>query len=112
MLTCIFNTTSLVNANSSLVIFQAGEFDWSPSVQSQLLASFYYCYLILQLPAGYIAGRYGAKWVVFVCGLIPGILYLLVPVIARTSVYALIAIQVISGLFQVSIFTRLHTILS
>ncbi|XP_013134084.1 PREDICTED: putative inorganic phosphate cotransporter [Papilio polytes] len=38
-----------------------GHFDWSHSVQSKILSSFFWGYIMLQVPAGELSRRYGGK---------------------------------------------------
>ena len=45
-----------------------GEFSqWSPTTQGAILSSFFYGYIITQIPGGYLAHNYGGK-TVFVAG--------------------------------------------
>ena len=84
------------------MFWQDGEFDWSPKEQSLALSSFFYAYIILQFPGGSVSERFGAKWVIFVCVFFPGVLYILIPSMAHLGVEALIVVQFLSGLLQVS----------
>ena len=67
-----------------------------------LLAAFFYGYVITQLPGGYFAEQFGAKLVFGMAVLVPSILSLLTPVVARWSAQALVALRIIMGLAQVS----------
>ena len=83
-------------------MFQAnGDFDWSPSLQSVLLGSFFYGYVFTQLPGGYLAEQFSAK-IVFGCSVfIPCVLSLLTPLVANWSPDALIALRIVMGLAEV-----------
>jgi len=37
------------------------EFEWTDPVKGLVLGSFFYGYIVLQLPAGFLAARYGGK---------------------------------------------------
>lgn len=39
---------------------------WNESLQGVLLSAFYWGYMILQIPGGYLSHRYGAKWVMVI----------------------------------------------
>ena len=37
---------------------------WEKSIQGHILGSFFYGYLISQIPGGLLAERFGAKWII------------------------------------------------
>ncbi len=77
-------------------------FDWDAQEQGIILGAFYYGFIVTPLPGGFLAERYGAKWVVFSSLLLASICSLLSP---PAAIYggkpALIAVKVLQGLFQV-----------
>lgn len=84
--------------NITFVFETAGEFDWSPYWQGIILASFYYGYIVTQVPGGLLAERYGSKWV-FGCGVLTtSMLSILTPFAARRGIGALIVLRVIEGI--------------
>ncbi|XP_064628934.1 sialin-like [Lineus longissimus] len=83
--------------NSSSADTLHGEFDWSPSTQGIILSSFFYGYLVTQLPGGLISEKIGGKWPFGVGVFMTGALTLLTPLAARTNVYLLIAVRVLEG---------------
>ena len=101
-----FNAKYLVRSQWFLNLSQfqnsEGEFNWSPHLQAVLLGCFYYGYVATQLVGGYLSERVSAKLMMLVANLTGGVLYLLMPVMARWSVYALIVNRTLQGLFQVS----------
>ena len=50
-------------AISIAIISMAEENGWSPTIQGAVMSAFFAGYVILQVPAGYLADRYGGKWV-------------------------------------------------
>ncbi|KAI8118081.1 putative inorganic phosphate cotransporter [Lucilia cuprina] len=89
------------------------EFDWSEKNKSLLLSSFFWGYVITQVPAGQLARKFGGKIMlltgVFVCSL----LTVLTPICARIGDWQLVcALRVIQGLSQGFLFPSTHTILS
>ncbi|XP_073812051.1 putative inorganic phosphate cotransporter isoform X1 [Musca autumnalis] len=89
------------------------EFDWTEKTKSLLLSSFFWGYVITQVPAGTLARKFGGKIMmltgVFVCSL----LTVLTPICARLGDWKLVcALRVIMGLSQGFLFPSTHTILS
>ena len=80
-----------------------GPFIFHKNIQGHILGSFFYGYLISQVPAGYMAGRYGGKLVLAVCYAVSTIGTLLTPLAARAHVGVLIAVRALVGLGSVSL---------
>ncbi|KAL8563829.1 hypothetical protein ACOMHN_061953 [Nucella lapillus] len=73
-------------------------FDWDKALQGQILGSFFYGYLILQIPGGILSERFGAK-VVIAMGMVPvAVLSLLTPVLTKIHYIVLIVLRVVLGL--------------
>ena len=68
------------------------------------MSAFYYGYVVSQIPGGYMAEFFGPKIVYGMAIFLSGIFSLLTPVVARWNVHCLIALRVLMGLVQVSIF--------
>ncbi|GBO04148.1 Sialin, partial [Araneus ventricosus] len=75
-----------------------GDFDWDASTQSIILGSFFYGYVITQIPGGVIAEKYGAKWLFGIGVFITSVLTLLTPYAAFWGVWPLIIVRAIEGL--------------
>jgi MFS family permease len=80
-----------------------GELEWSKKEQGFVLSSFFYGYVITQMPGGWLSARFGAKHVFGTCTLITLIATLFTPIAARAHVGWMIAMRVIMGLAGVSI---------
>jgi MFS family permease len=78
-----------------------GEFNWDEMEQSIILSSFFWGYLIFQVPGGRIAEVLGAKRVFGGAVLINGTLSLVLPFLARTHWILLLVIRTLQGLAQV-----------
>ena len=77
------------------------EFYWDHGTQGFILSSFYYGYLVTQILGGYIAKRYGARFVmVFGVGG-DAVFTLLTPLAARFDPIALVTIRVLQGFTEV-----------
>ena len=81
--------------------------EWSKGLRGYILSSFFYGYIVTQVPGGWLASRFGGKHVFGIGMLITLIATLLVPVAARTHAYLLIVLRVIMGLGCVSITVTL-----
>jgi ACS family sodium-dependent inorganic phosphate cotransporter-like MFS transporter 5 len=76
---------------------------WPKELQGHVLGSFFYGYLISQIPGGILAERYGGKWVYGGSLLLATIATLLTPVAAALSFRFLIFLRVIVGVGSVSV---------
>ncbi len=96
------------------------EFDWDAEEQGIILGAFYYGYLVTQvgdiletgfkaprlititttkkIPGGYLAEKYGGKWVIGLGVLTTAVFTLLTPVCARAGKGVLIMARVVEGL--------------
>ncbi|XP_052286762.1 uncharacterized transporter slc-17.2-like isoform X7 [Dreissena polymorpha] len=84
------------------------EFDWDSTTKSTLLASFFYGYIVTQIPGGMIADRYGGKRVLLITMFLSSVLTILKPVAARTTVILLYVIRVLLGLLTAVTFPAMH----
>ena len=100
-------TTRIANSvNSKLE--SSGGFDWNAKEQGMVLGAFYYGYIFTMLPGGYLAERYGAKWVIFMTVSLASVCSILSPIAAKFGGYGgFIAIKVIQGFVQVNVFKLL-----
>ena len=74
-------------------------FDWDPTTQGAILGSFFYGYILFQIPAGRFSEIFGGKWIVFVSVLTSGLINVATPFLAY-SVPLLITGRAIMGMFQ------------
>ena len=88
--------------SNSSVNGEDGPFLWDKDVQGHILGSFFYGYLISQIPGGILAERYGGKWVFGVSLGIATVATLLTPVAATLNMGFLIFLRVIVGVGSVS----------
>ncbi|XP_053384723.1 uncharacterized transporter slc-17.2-like [Mercenaria mercenaria] len=84
------------------------ELEWDVSTKELILASFYYGYIITQIPGGWLAHRFGGKKVLFTSIFGSSLLTLFLPLCARTHVYLLFALRVGIGLFSAMTFPAMH----
>ena len=74
-------------------------------VTGWLLAAFFYGYAIMQIPGGWLATRFGGKYVYGIGIVMTAVLTLLTPLAAQISVWALVALRVLEGIFEVHLKT-------
>jgi MFS family permease len=77
--------------------FQDGPFNWDETTQGYVLGSFFYGYVVTQIPGGRLAELFGGKWIFGAGILVTSVFTLLTPLAANLSFYALIAVRVIEG---------------
>ena len=68
-----------------------------------VLASFFYGYFFTQIPGGWIATRFGGKHVFGTGVLVTSVLTLITPQMAYINLWALVAVRVIIGFFEVGV---------
>ncbi|KAH8372853.1 hypothetical protein KR009_006573 [Drosophila setifemur] len=92
---------------------QDGEFPWSSALQGYILSSFFYGYVITQIPFGILAKKYGSLRFLGYGMLINSVFAFLVPVAAREGgVWGLCAVRFIQGLGEGPIVPCTHALLA
>ncbi|XP_055837640.1 putative inorganic phosphate cotransporter [Episyrphus balteatus] len=88
-------------------------YDWDAKTKSLLLSSFFWGYVVTQIPGGFLAHKYGAKFTLFTGIAVCSVLALLTPLAAEIGSWRLVfALRVIQGLCQGVVFPSTHTFLS
>ncbi|CAD7015089.1 putative inorganic phosphate cotransporter [Ceratitis capitata] len=89
------------------------EYNWDEGIKSYLLSSFFWGYVVTQVPGGYMAHHYGAKYTFFFGVFICSTLAILTPLCAKIGDWPLVlALRAAQGLSQGMIFPSTHTFLS
>ncbi|XP_065583543.1 sialin-like [Artemia franciscana] len=88
------------------------EFDWDSKQQGLLLSSFFYGYIVTQIPGGWLAPYVGAAKLFGFGILATALATLFTPVIARAGLEALIAVRILEGLFEGVTFPAMHALWS
>lgn len=87
----------------------ASVYDWNSETQGWILGSFFYGYILTQIPGGYLAGRLGPKWL-FGFGVLGTVIFtLLTPLAADWGAGYLIAVRVIEGIGEGVTFPSMYT---
>lgn len=79
-----------------------GEFAWPTDLQGYILSSFFYGYVLTQIPFGILAKRYGNIYFLGYGMLINSVFGLLVPIAAKQGIWWLVTVRFIQGLGEVS----------
>ncbi|XP_047991725.1 putative inorganic phosphate cotransporter isoform X1 [Leguminivora glycinivorella] len=91
---------------------QDGSFVWSSTLQGYILSSFFYGYVITQIPFGILSKRFGARFFLGVGMLINSVFGLLVPIAAARGYQWLILVRFIQGLGEGPIVPCSHAMLA
>lgn len=87
-------------------------FRWSAAQQGYILGSFFYGYVITQIPFGVMSRKYGAKWFLGVGMLINSLFGFLVPCSAYAGIGWLMAVRFVQGLGEGPIVPCTHALLA
>lgn len=90
----------------------ASVYDWDSETQGWILGSFFYGYILTQVPGGYLARKYGAKWLLGFGILGTVVFTLLTPVAADMGAGYLIAVRVLEGIGEGVTFPAMHAMWS
>eukprot|EP00049_Salpingoeca_infusionum_P011253 m.193539 g.193539 ORF g.193539 m.193539 type:complete len:153 (-) comp14881_c0_seq6:3913-4371(-) len=85
---------------SVAIVEMSDEFGWSNGKTTIVLSSFFYGYIVTQLPGGWLATRFGAKYVYGFGVLTTTVLTLLTPLAAK-KLPLIIALRIVEGLGEV-----------
>lgn len=98
------------NASDVPGTHRGGEFNWDTTVQGFILGGFFWGYLVSQIPAGWLATRFGGKrvfgWSIFIAT----ICTMLTPIGANTDYRLLIVLRVIVGMCNGTVFPAMHAL--
>ncbi|XP_077343508.1 sialin [Lithobates pipiens] len=83
-------------------------YNWDADTQGWILGSFFYGYIITQIPGGYIAGKFGGKLLMGFGILGTAVFTLLTPVAANLGAGYLIAVRALEGLGEGVTFPAMH----
>ncbi|XP_077290054.1 putative inorganic phosphate cotransporter [Arctopsyche grandis] len=101
---------AMTDSNSSTADVQT--FPWERSTKDTILSSFFWGYIISQVPAGIIAERFGGKLLLLISLTGNGIIAILIPLAAVNGGWgAVCACRVFQGLFQGFFYPSTHAIL-
>ncbi|XP_044011343.1 sialin-like [Aphidius gifuensis] len=86
------------------------EFKWDSKLQGVIMSSFFYGYICTQILGGYLSARIGGKKVFGLGIASTAFLTIFTPPLTRLSVYLLIAMRIIEGIFEGVTYPCIHSI--
>ncbi|KAJ8959058.1 hypothetical protein NQ318_022314 [Aromia moschata] len=89
-----------------------GEFNWDEATQGIVLGSFFYGYVLTQVPGGRLAELFGGKLVYGIGVLVTALFTLLSPIAARTNFTLFIIVRVLEGMGEGVTFPSMHAMLA
>ncbi|XP_055339782.1 sialin-like isoform X2 [Paramacrobiotus metropolitanus] len=78
----------------------AGKFDWDGKTQGLILSSFFWGFILTQIPGGWFSRKFGAKYPFGLAVLLSGLFGLLMPVAATWHYSALLTLRILQGVVQ------------
>ncbi|XP_014787303.1 uncharacterized transporter slc-17.2 [Octopus bimaculoides] len=87
-----------------------GEFEWGDTLQSHMLAGFFYGYIGTNILGGILADKYGGKRIVGTSVLAASILAILHPSLSRVSGYFTLVLRILTGMASGSIYPAIQSL--
>ncbi|XP_055847003.1 sialin-like [Episyrphus balteatus] len=106
------SSTSLLNSSTTDQKLSEGEFDWDEKTQGIVLGSFYYGYILTQIPGGRMAEIYGGKMIYGIGVLTCAVFTILTPFAARWNLWAMLVVRFVAGLCEGVTYPSIHVMLS
>nr|XP_021405700.1 vesicular glutamate transporter 1 [Lonchura striata domestica] len=88
------------------------QFNWDPETVGMIHGSFFWGYIVTQIPGGFIAQKFAANRVFGLAIVSTSVLNMLIPSAARTHVGCVIAVRVMQGLVEGVTYPACHGIWS
>ncbi|XP_051774833.1 sialin isoform X3 [Erpetoichthys calabaricus] len=85
------------SSNTSRETLKVQQFQWDSTTQGVILSSFFYGYILTQVPGGYLAGYFGGKLFLGLGVLVTAALTLLTPLAASLGVPYLVILRALEG---------------
>ncbi|XP_055370914.1 sialin [Condylostylus longicornis] len=104
--------SSNTSENNTLPENTNGEFIWDETTQGIVLGSFFYGYVITQVPGGRLAEQMGGKLVYGFGVLITAIFTMLTPMAAYFSLPTLVVVRILEGMGEGVTYPAMHAMLA
>lgn len=106
-----------VNMSMAIVdmtdLSKEGSYDWSSRIKTMILSSFFWGYVILQIPSGELAKRFGGKRLILISVTINSIVSALLPKAPSIGGWQLVcACRMLQGLTQAFTYPCMHHLIS
>ncbi|XP_072948846.1 putative inorganic phosphate cotransporter isoform X2 [Epargyreus clarus] len=115
-LALVFSFAMRVNMSMAIVAMtdsnNENSFDWDIKIQSVVLSSFFWGYVVLQIPGGELAGRFGGMILITLCVGINSVVSLVIPIGSHYGGWQLVCgCRVLQGLSQGFLFPAIHNLI-
>ncbi|XP_052832456.1 sialin, partial [Octopus bimaculoides] len=87
-----------------------GEFEWSNSLQSHMLAGYFYGYTVTNILGGMLADKYGGKNILCFTLISVSLVTLLYPSLSRISGYFTLVLRILTGLLSGSLYPSIQSL--
>ncbi|KAJ3662869.1 hypothetical protein Zmor_007189 [Zophobas morio] len=108
----VYDHCPLPNATNSTQPATNGEFAWDERTQGIVLGSFFYGYVLTQVPGGRLAELFGGKLVYGLGVLMTAVFTLLSPIAAQINFPLFIIVRVLEGMGEGVTFPSMHAMLA
>lgn len=102
---CMFSSSDANNGEAN-----DGPFIWSKRIQGLILSSYFYGYIILQIPSGWLSKKIGGQRVLGISMFLGSLMTLLVPFSAKFGYHSLIICRFLNGLVHGAVFPAVCSI--
>lgn len=86
--------------------------EWNEEQQGIILSSFFWGYVLTQIPGGLIADYFGPRRLMVLSAVLTSVLTLLTPTAAHLDMWALVACRILLGLAQGCFYASIHTVVA
>lgn len=93
-------------------VYQKADFDWDTKLQGLVLSSFFYGYICTQIFGGWLGARIGGSRVYGIGVASTALLTIVTPPLVNISVYLMIALRIVEGLFEGVTYPCIHSVWS
>uniref|UniRef100_W5MHU1 Solute carrier family 17 member 6b n=1 Tax=Lepisosteus oculatus TaxID=7918 RepID=W5MHU1_LEPOC len=103
---------STVHQGGKIIITEKAKFNWDPETVGMIHGSFFWGYIVTQIPGGYISSRLAANRVFGAAILLTSTLNMLIPSAARVHYGCVIFVRILQGLVEGVTYPACHGIWS
>ncbi|KAK3527840.1 hypothetical protein QTP86_007725 [Hemibagrus guttatus] len=93
---------STIHQNGKIIIKEKAKFNWDPETVGMIHGSFFWGYIVTQIPGGYISQRLAANRVFGAAIVLTSTLNMFIPSAARVHYGCVIFVRILQGLVEVS----------
>ncbi|KAF3832713.1 hypothetical protein F7725_026378 [Dissostichus mawsoni] len=103
---------STIHENGKIIITEKAKFNWDPETVGLIHGSFFWGYIVTQIPGGWISSRLAANRVFGAAIVLTSILNMLIPSAARVHYGCVIFVRILQGLVEGVTYPACHGIWS